>query len=63
MANVYEEISNLCTSKRISKFMSKEVTRKYAFELHDVPAEANYLKVLYDYDRMFEDQSTSFSNN
>jgi DNA polymerase alpha subunit A len=51
MADVYSEISDLCSKYRITKFASKEVTRKYAFELHDVPAESNYLKVLYDYER------------
>jgi DNA polymerase alpha subunit A len=51
MADVYTEVSELCSIYRITKFASKEVTRKYAFELHDVPAEANYLKVLYDYER------------
>lgn len=51
MSEVYTEISDLCSKYRIKKFASKEVTRKYAFELHDVPAESNYLKVLYDYER------------
>jgi DNA polymerase alpha subunit A len=54
MADVYSEISDLCSKHRITKFASKEVTRKYAFELQDVPAEANYLKVLYDYERKLE---------
>lgn len=51
MAEVYNEISELCSKYRISKFASKQVSRKYAFELHDVPAESNYLKVLYDYEQ------------
>lgn len=51
ISDVYTEIADLCSQKRITKFASKEVTRKYAFELPDVPAEANYLKVLYDYER------------
>lgn len=53
IASVYEEIAALCSSKRITNWMSKEVTRKYAFELPNVPAESNYLKVVYDYERMF----------
>lgn len=51
MTDVYSEVAELCSRKRITKFASKEVTRKYAFELPEVPAEANYLKVLYDYER------------
>lgn len=51
MSEVYTEVSDLCSKYRIKKFASKEVSRKYAFELHDVPAESNYLKVLYDYER------------
>lgn len=31
--------------------MGKQVDRKYAFELPDVPQEASYLKVLYSFDR------------
>ncbi|CEP11993.1 hypothetical protein [Parasitella parasitica] len=51
MVDVYTEFADLCSKKRITKFASKEVTRKYAFELPDVPAEANYLKILYDYEQ------------
>ena len=51
MSDVYTEIGDLCSQKRITKFAVKEVSRKYAFELPDVPAEADYLKVLYDYER------------
>ncbi|KAI7905471.1 DNA polymerase family B-domain-containing protein [Cokeromyces recurvatus] len=51
ISDVYSEISELFSSKKITKFASKEVTRKYAFELHDVPAESNYLKVLYDFEQ------------
>lgn len=51
MSDVYTEIGDLCSQKRITKFAVKEVSRKYAFELPDVPAEADYLKVLYGYER------------
>lgn len=51
MSDVYTEVGDLCSQKRITKFAVKEVSRKYAFELPDVPAEADYLKVLYDYER------------
>ncbi|RCH81402.1 DNA polymerase alpha catalytic subunit, partial [Rhizopus azygosporus] len=51
IADVYAEVSDLFSKRRITKFASKKVTRKYAFELPDVPAESDYLKVLYDYER------------
>ncbi|KAI8978630.1 DNA polymerase family B-domain-containing protein [Pilobolus umbonatus] len=51
MEDVYSEFSDLCSKKRITKWLSKEVKRNYAFELKDVPFEANYLKVLYGYDQ------------
>ncbi|KAI8642206.1 DNA polymerase family B-domain-containing protein [Parasitella parasitica] len=65
MADVYTEIADLCSKKRITKFASKEVSRKYAFELPDVPAEANYLKVLYDYEQSSfsgEEKGKTFSH-
>ncbi|KAI8375408.1 DNA polymerase family B-domain-containing protein [Choanephora cucurbitarum] len=51
MSALYSEVSELCSQKRITRFASKQVTRKYAFELQDVPAESEYLKVLYDYEQ------------
>ena len=33
----------------IKKYLSKTVNRKYAFDLENVPAEAEYLKVVYSY--------------
>ncbi|KAG1174483.1 hypothetical protein G6F71_004866 [Rhizopus microsporus] len=51
IADVYAEVSDLFSKHRITKFASKKVTRKYAFELPDVPAESDYLKVLYDYEQ------------
>ncbi|KAG0194902.1 DNA-directed DNA polymerase alpha catalytic subunit pol1 [Apophysomyces sp. BC1034] len=49
--DVYSEISNLCSRHGIRKWASKGVTRKYAFEIPDVPHEAEYLKVVYDYEQ------------
>ncbi|KAG1054455.1 hypothetical protein G6F43_003533 [Rhizopus delemar] len=51
ITDVYEEVSELFSKHRITKYASKKVSRKYAFELHDVPAESDYLKVLYDYEQ------------
>ena len=57
ITDVYEEVSELFSKHRITKYASKKVSRKYAFELHDVPAESDYLKVLYDYERKHLQQS------
>ncbi|KAF7726453.1 DNA-directed DNA polymerase alpha catalytic subunit pol1 [Apophysomyces ossiformis] len=51
IGDVYSEISGLCSKLGVRKWGSKSVTRKYAFELSDVPAEAEYLKVVYDYEQ------------
>ena len=48
---VYDEFSSVATKAGIKEWMGKQVDRKYAFELPDVPQEASYLKVLYSYDR------------
>ncbi|KTW27076.1 hypothetical protein T552_02568 [Pneumocystis carinii B80] len=49
MGDVYEEVSNLLAKFKVNEFKSKPVTRKYAFELPDVPYQCDYLKVLYPY--------------
>lgn len=48
---VYEEFGQVASKHNIKEWMGKQVDRKYAFELPDVPKEASYLKVLYSYDR------------
>eukprot|EP00047_Mylnosiga_fluctuans_P015821 m.49542 g.49542 ORF g.49542 m.49542 type:complete len:1491 (+) comp6134_c0_seq1:22-4494(+) len=48
--DVYEELTELLTAKGVSTFRCKPVTRKYAFEISDVPAEAQYLKIKYNAD-------------
>jgi DNA polymerase alpha subunit A len=35
---------------QVASFKSKACKRKYAFELPDIPKEAEYLKVLYPYE-------------
>ncbi|QSL66381.1 hypothetical protein MERGE_000760 [Pneumocystis wakefieldiae] len=49
MSDVYEEVSNLLARFKINEFKSKSATRKYAFEIPDVPYQCDYLKVLYPY--------------
>lgn len=50
LQDIYDEISQIAQKHNISKFGCKKVTRKYAFELADIPEEADYLKVIYGYD-------------
>ncbi|KAI8333396.1 hypothetical protein BC941DRAFT_358178 [Chlamydoabsidia padenii] len=49
MESVYSELSAVCTKYRIKKWASKPTTRKYAFEIPGVPHEAEYLKMVYNY--------------
>jgi DNA polymerase alpha subunit A len=52
MSDVYEEVDDIMTKHRVGMHMIKPCTRKYAFELPDIPKEADYLKLLYPYDKM-----------
>ncbi|KAF2500050.1 DNA polymeras-like protein alpha catalytic subunit [Lophium mytilinum] len=51
MSDVYEEVDGLMTKLRVGMHKIKPCTRKYAFELPDIPKEADYLKLLYPYDK------------
>lgn len=51
ISDVYEEVDKLMSSYGVKEFASKPEERKYCFEIADVPREATYLKVLYNYDR------------
>ncbi|EME41473.1 hypothetical protein DOTSEDRAFT_176630 [Dothistroma septosporum NZE10] len=51
MGMVYEEVDGLMTKHRVSMHKIKPCTRKYAFELPGIPKEAEYLKLLYPYDK------------
>lgn len=48
--DVYAEFDALRTRFGIQSWLGKWVTRKYAFELPDVPSEGEYLKVKYGFD-------------
>lgn len=52
MSDVYEEVDNLMSKHRITMHKIKPCTKKYAFELPDIPREADYLELLYGYDKM-----------
>ncbi|KAJ1975821.1 DNA-directed DNA polymerase alpha catalytic subunit pol1, partial [Dimargaris xerosporica] len=47
--DVYNELKACFQKQGIKLWRSKEVTRKYAFNLPDIPTEAAYLKVLYPF--------------
>lgn len=47
--DVYEELESIRKKHRILKWRCKNVTRKYAFEEPDVPAETNYIKAVYSF--------------
>ena len=49
--DVYEEFDSIRERHGITSFAGKFVTRKYAFELPGIPPEAEYLKVVYPFDR------------
>ena len=47
--DVYNEVAEKMDALHITKWASKAVQRKYAFEMPGVPAEAQYLKILYPF--------------
>jgi DNA polymerase alpha subunit A len=49
MEQVYNEVNEILMKHRISEFRNRPVSKKYAFELTDVPRECDYLEVLYPY--------------
>jgi DNA polymerase alpha subunit A len=51
MSDVSDEVDAIMSKHRVGMFKVKPCTRKYAFELPDVPKEADYLKLLYGYDK------------
>ncbi|KAK4167675.1 putative DNA polymerase alpha catalytic subunit [Cladorrhinum sp. PSN259] len=57
--NVHEEVDELLSRMNLGTFKARLCTRKYAFELPDIPKEAEYLKVLYPYTKPSIDMNTS----
>lgn len=49
MNDVYQEVDELMSKMRVGMHKIKPATRKYAFELPDIPKEGEYMKVLYPY--------------
>ncbi|KAG6039976.1 hypothetical protein E4U41_001768 [Claviceps citrina] len=59
MMDVYEEVDELMTKMKVNMHKIKACTRKYAFELPDIPKEAQYMKLLYPYTKPQLDVKTS----
>jgi DNA polymerase alpha subunit A len=51
MLHVYEEIDQLMSKQHVNMFKIKECKRKYAFERAEIPKEAEYMKLMYPYDK------------
>jgi DNA polymerase alpha subunit A len=49
MMDVYQEVDAIMTKMNVGMYKIKACTRKYAFELPDIPKEGQYLKLLYPY--------------
>lgn len=47
--DLQKEVTEIATQYGITRFGTKQVTRKYAFELPGVPHESEYLKMVYPY--------------
>ena len=54
MQHVYQEVDELMTKLRVGMHKIKPCARKYAFELPDIPKEADYLKMMYPYDSEYK---------
>lgn len=52
MGDVYNEVDEIMTKMNVGMFKIKKCERKYAFELPDIPKEADYMKLLYPYTSM-----------
>jgi DNA polymerase alpha subunit A len=52
LSNVSDEVDSIMSRHRVNLHKIKPCTRKYAFELANIPKEADYLKLLYGYDKM-----------
>ncbi|RKF63889.1 DNA polymerase alpha catalytic subunit [Erysiphe neolycopersici] len=49
MKDVYEEVDTLMTNLKVGTHKIKMCSRKYAFELPEIPKDGQYLKLLYSY--------------
>ena len=49
MGDVYQEADDTMSRLKVGMHKIKPCSRKYAFELPDIPKEADYLKAMYPY--------------
>ncbi|KAL6821968.1 hypothetical protein J3E69DRAFT_315724 [Trichoderma sp. SZMC 28015] len=49
MGEVYDEVDEIMTKMNVGMYKIKKCERKYAFELPEIPKEAEYMKLLYPY--------------
>lgn len=49
LKDIHEEISELAIKYHLGKFGCKKVSRRYAFEIPDIPIEADYIKMVYPF--------------
>ncbi|PHH86322.1 hypothetical protein CDD83_10414 [Cordyceps sp. RAO-2017] len=59
MTDVYGEVDKMMTRMNVGMYKIKACSRKYAFELPDVPKETQYLKLLYPYNKPQIDMNAS----
>ncbi|EKV09593.1 DNA polymerase [Penicillium digitatum] len=65
MQDVYSEVDEMMSKLKVGMHKMKPCERKYAFEIPGVPKEAEYLKLLYPYDKAalpMETKGETFSN-
>jgi DNA polymerase alpha subunit A len=46
---LWEELDTIMTRHKITNWSLQEVSKKYAFEVPDVPAEADWIEINYPY--------------
>ena len=59
MMDVYNEVDAIMTKMNVGMHKIKACNRKYAFEMPDIPKEAQYLKLFYPYSKPLLDMNTS----
>lgn len=62
MMDVYTEVDEIMTKMKVGMYKIKACTRKYAFELPDVPKEAQYMKLLYPYTSQYKPVLSAFGS-
>lgn len=62
MKDVYEEVDDMMGKMKVGMHKIKPCTRKYAFELDNIPREGEYLKLLYPYSSKLHDLHICRSN-